>query len=340
MLWRGHAHMLYSQGIRNPMLGNRQFQKESAAVGIGSLPITVLMNAVSGSEDKTAAEIAIEATLKSSGRDYQLVLARRPRELSKLAKQAAERRPCILAAAGGDGTLNAVASVARELGLPLAVIPLGTFNYFARDLGIPTDTVEAVRLIVAGTVRRVPVGEVNGRLFLNNASIGLYRRLIEERESYKQQFGRNRLVALISALITVARSHRPYRLRMEIDGQSMTFSSLTMFFGRNALQMTQLGLDEAACVARGELAILALREVGRFELLALVLRGAFKALETAANLRQSCALRVDIDWLDGRSRKIRVAIDGELADCSLPLIIEVVPDALLVIVPRQPEVAR
>jgi diacylglycerol kinase family enzyme len=145
---------------------------------------------------------------------------------------------------------------------------------------------------------------------------------------------------LISALITVARSHRPYRLRMEIDGQSMTFSSLTMFFGRNALQMTQLGLDEAACVARGELAILALREVGRFELLALVLRGAFKALETAANLRQSCALRVDIDWLDGRSRKIRVAIDGELADCSLPLIIEVVPDALLVIVPRQPEVAR
>jgi diacylglycerol kinase family enzyme len=104
--------------------------------------------------------------------------------------------------------------------------------------------------------------------------------------------------------------------------------------------MEQLGLDEALCVARGELAVLAPREVGRIELLGLALRGALARLETAENLRQHCALTARIDWIDGRPRRIRVAVDGELVDCTLPLVVEAVPDALRVIVPAQPEAGR
>lgn len=313
---------------------------QSPAIESGKLPITVLMNASSGSDDTSATRAAIDTALQASGRDAKVMVARRPKDLPLLARQAADGRPGILAAAGGDGTLNAVASVALERNLPLAVIPLGTFNYFARDLGIPLDAGAATRLIFDGVVRRVAVGEVNGQLFLNNASIGLYRRLIEQREFHKQRFGRNRLVALLSALLTLWQEHRPYRLAVAVDGQPMTLSSPSIFFGRNALQMEQLGLDEALCVARGELAILALREVSRFDLLRLVVRGALARLETASDLRQFCAEKVTVDWLDGRSRKIRVAIDGELTDCTLPLVIEAVPDALQVIVPSQPEVAR
>ena len=300
-------------------------------------PITILMNASSGSEDESATRAAMEAAVKACGRDVRVLLARRPRDLAPLARQAADSRPGILAAAGGDGTLNAVASVARERGLPLAVIPLGTFNYFARDLGIPLDTAAAVRVAAEGTLRWVPVGQVNGKLFLNNASIGLYRRLIEQRELHKRRFGRNRLVALLSGLLMLRHRHPPYHLRMEIDGEPLSLSTLTVFFGRNALQMEQLGLDEALCVARGELAVLALRDVSRLELLALFLRGAFAALESAANLRRFCAVKVDVDWLDGRSRKVRVALDGELTDCRFPLLIEAVPDALQVIVPHRPD---
>lgn len=301
------------------------------------LPITVLMNARSGSKDEAATRAAIHAALDDCGRDVQLRLARRPRELVALAREAATRRPGILVAAGGDGTLNAVAGVARERALPLAVVPLGTFNYFARELGIPLDTEAAVRLIARGTLRRIPVGQVNGRLFLINASIGLYRRLIEQREAHKRRFGRNRAVALLSGLLMARHRHPPYELHMEIDGEPLALSTLTVFFGRNALQMQQLGLDEAACVARGELAVLALRDVGRLELLGVMLRGAFAALENAANLRQFCALTVEMDRLDSRSRRIRVALDGELTECALPLRIEAVPDALQVIVPPAPE---
>lgn len=315
-------------------LGHVQPSEPLPVAGIENLPITVLMNASSGSTDKSAARIAVDTVLRAEGRNVELFLARRPRDLPMLARQAADTRPGILVAAGGDGTLNAVASAAHAHGLPFAVIPLGTFNYFARNLGIPLDSMSAARVILEGCVRRMPIGQVNGRLFLNNASIGLYRRLIEHRELHKKRFGRNRFVALLSGLVTLLREHRMYRLHLEIDGQSLTLSSLMMFFGRNTLQMEQLGLDEALCVARGELAVLALREVDRMELLGLALRGALARLETAQNLRQYCALRVQVDWLDGRDRRIRVAVDGELVECTLPLVVEAVPDALQVIVPK------
>lgn len=308
------------------------------APDLRQLPITVVMNAGSGREDKSDSGAAIEKVLEASGRDVELLVAKRPRELAGLVRAAADRRPGILAAAGGDGTLNAVASVAYQRGLPFAVIPLGTFNYFARELGIPLDPAAAAQVVVDGSIRRVAVGEVNGRVFLNNASIGLYRRLLEWREVHKRRFGRNRFVAFVSGLVTLMREHRPYRLAMQIDGQPLTLSTLTVFFGRNALQMEQLGLDEAVCVARGELAVLALREVGRRDLLALVLRGALARLETAENLRQYCALTVQIERLDERTRHIRVALDGELIDCELPLVVKSVPEALQVLVPAVPEV--
>lgn len=326
--------------IRSISPGGAHPPEQVSVAGIENLPITVLMNASSGSEDKAAAHLAIDTVLRAKGRNVEMYLARRPHDLPMLAQQAADTRPGILVAAGGDGTLNAVASVARARGLPFAVIPLGTFNYFARELGIPIDTASAARVIAEGWVRPVSVGQVNGRLFLNNASIGLYRRLIEHREVHKKRFGRNRLVALFSGLVTLLREHRTYRLRLDIDGQALTLSSLSVFFGRNALQMEQLGLDEALCVARGELAVLALREVDRIELLGLALRGAFARLESAENLRQYCALKVHVDWLDRWSRRIRVAVDGELVECTLPLVIEALPNALQVIVPRPPETDR
>lgn len=311
--------------------------RDATEVIDAATPITVVMNAGAGSDDITAARVAIETALR--GRDLEVRLARHPREIVSQARQAARSRAGVLAAAGGDGTLNAVACVARDYALPFGVIPLGTFNYFARGLGIPTEVAAAAQNVATGHIRRLPVGEVNGRLFLNNASIGLYRRLIEQREVDKQRFGRHRLVALASAAATLLREHRPYRLHLVVDGQPLALSTLTVFFGRNPLQLEQLGLDEASCVARGEMAVLVLREVQRLELLGLVLRGAVAQLQTADHLRHHCAASVRIDRLGSHTRRMRVAIDGELINCKLPLQVRVVPDALQVIVPPAPSSA-
>lgn len=308
----------------------------AAITAVGSLPITVLMNAGSGSNDKGDARAAITKVLVEAGREQEILTARRPRDLPDLARRAAERRPCILAAAGGDGTLNAIAEVAWQRGLPLGVIPLGTFNLFARNLGIPQDPAGAARVLAEGQPRHITAGFVNGRIFLNNASFGLYRRLIEERETHKQRFGRNRLVALFSALATLLHRHRSYRLQLEVNGKAVEFSTLSVFFGRNALQLERLGLDEAVCVARGELAILDLKDVSRLRMLALLLRGVLGQLETASDLRQSCARKVEIRRLEGSGRRIKVAIDGEVVNCNLPLVVESVPDALCMMVPAEP----
>lgn len=307
---------------------------------LGDLPITVVMNAGSGSRDRAATGREIERVLGGSGRDAQLFLARRPTEVARLAARAAEERPGILAGAGGDGTLNAVAAVALARHLPFGAIPLGTFNYFAREHGISLEPGKAAETLLTGAVRPVTVGDVNGRLFLNNASIGLYRRLIEQREVDKRRFGRNRLVALVSGLIALLREHRPYRLGLEIDGLPVELTTLTVFFGRNALQMERLGLDEALCVERGELAILAPREVGRIQLLELALRGALARLESAENLRQHCAMEITVDRLDGKTRHIRVALDGETVECALPLRIRSVRDALQAVLPPAEEAER
>lgn len=116
-----------------------------------------MMNTRSGSADKSAVRTAIDTILRADGRNVELLLARRPRDLPMLARRAADSRPGILLAAGGDGTLNAVASIAHARGLPFAVMPLGTFNYFAQNLGIPLDSASAARVITEGCVRRVAI---------------------------------------------------------------------------------------------------------------------------------------------------------------------------------------
>lgn len=298
--------------------------------------ITVLMNTQSGQKDKSPARDAIHEILLASGRDVKIIQEKNPRRLGELARAAATERPGILVAAGGDGTLNTVATAAFEAKLPFGVLPMGTFNYFARDLGISLEPAEAAQVLLDGVSKRVPLGRVNGHLFLNNASIGLYRRLIEDRERHKQRFGRNQLVALLSAVVTLFRPHRSYRLRMEIDGKSELLVTPSVFFGRNALQMEQLGLDEAECVNRGEIAVLAPREVSRTEMVGLALRGALAQLETATNLHQHCAMHIRADWIGSTRRHISVAVDGEVRECTLPLIVESIPSALEVIVPAPP----
>jgi len=304
-----------------------------SGVRLHDLPITVIMNAASGSGHAPTERSVIEEVLGQSGRDAQVWTAPHPRELPALAELAADSRGGILAGAGGDGTLNAVASVARAHDLPFGLIPLGTFNYFARQLGIPLPPAAAASNLVEGAIRPVAIGDVNGHLFLNNASIGLYRRLLERREIDKRRFGRSRAVALLSGIAFLLREHRPYQLVLNIDKKQVKLSTLTVFFGRNALQMEQLGLDEALCVARGELAVLALRDVGRAELLRLALRGALARLETAENLQQGCASEVRVERIGAESRRLRVAIDGESVLCRLPLVVRSIPDGLKVVTP-------
>ena len=95
-------------------------------------------------------------------------------------------------AAGGDGTINSVASAVVGSEKSLGVLPFGTMNHFAKDLHIPLDLEGAVNTIVAGHKTKVDVGEVNGRIFLNNSSLGLYPSIVRERQKQRDSMGTGR----------------------------------------------------------------------------------------------------------------------------------------------------
>ena len=164
--------------------------------------------------------------------------------LAQQAVECARAERGVVVAAGGDGTLNTVAQAVLGSGCAFGVLPQGTFNYFGRNHGIPSDTAAATRLLLSARAQPVQVGLVNERVFLVNASLGLYPQLLEDREAWKQQYGRHRLVAFGSALATLLREHRQLRIRVERAGKAHVVRTPTLFVANNRLQLEQIGIDE------------------------------------------------------------------------------------------------
>lgn len=304
------------------------------------LPLFIVLNAGSGRQEVDAARDTIARVLDAAGRRHEIEMVRRGADIPAAATRAAARARAeggAVVAAGGDGTLNAVAQAAHAAGCPMGVVPQGTFNYFSRTHGIPLETEAATQALLAARPTPVQVGEVNGRLFLVNASLGLYPELLEDREKFKSRFGRNRLIALVSALVTVLREHGQLRLRIEAAGQVREVRTPTLFVGNNRLQLQQVGLPQARAIERGHVAGVMLEPVGTLALLRLLLRGALGSLGEDERVQSFAFARMTVS--PGRrlgARRYKVAADGELiwlrspltfGVCDEPLYLLKVPDA-------------
>jgi diacylglycerol kinase family enzyme len=299
-------------------------------------PFFIVMNTSAGSRDAAVTEATVRGVLAQAGRRHTLWRAHDPRQLPMLAQRAvkqAQQQQGVVVAAGGDGTINAVAQVVLKSGCPFGVLPQGTFNYFSRTHGIPLDTAEATHALLHASVRPVQVGLLNDRVFLVNASLGVYPQLLEEREAYKQQFGRHRLVAVWAGVVTLLRAHRPLRLRLEHAGEVRVLRTATLVVGNNSLQLQQLGLPEARAVQQGQLAAIAVRPVGPLAMVGLLLRGALGRLADADHVVNFACDRLTV-WPYGR-RRLKVAMDGEVAWLSPPLVFQVAPHSLPLLVPTR-----
>lgn len=268
----------------------------------------------------------LDAAFAQANRRYELVTVTDPSQLAGAAARAAERASAddgVLVGVGGDGTLRTVARAAYDAGCRFGVLPRGTFNYFSRDHGIPADPERAIALLLAAREHPVQVGFVNDALFLVNASLGLYPRLLEQREQYKRQFGRSRLVALGSAILTLLRPHRLLRLRVEHEGTVRELRTATLFVANNRLQLEQVGAAEAPLLAQGMLVAMAPLAHGRLAHILLSLRGAISRVRDADDVIGFGFARFTVDRASRRRRSIKVATDGEIARLALPLVFRV-----------------
>ena len=303
-----------------------------------------IINATSGHNDPTETRQAIEAALKTAGRPAEFWSAS-PDELTRVAQKAAtmakSRRSAVIAV-GGDGTINAVAQAAHQQGCVMGVVPQGTFNYFARAHGLPSGAHEATQSLLDSGPLPVQVGVINDRVFLVNASLGLYPDLLEDREAYKARFGRSRLVAFMSTVMTLLGKHRQLKLRIELGGISRDITTPTVFVGNNRLQLEQVGLPEARALDEGCIAAVMLRPIGSLAMLWLLLRGSFGKLGEEDTVESFKFHRMVIKprqaW---RGHRVKVAYDGEVSWMSAPLEFRVAPQPLYLLKPSaagvQPE---
>lgn len=303
-------------------------------------PLFVLLNAGSGHGNAEDMRALIGQILAESGRHHQIAVLERGTPIAPRARRAVEQAMAqggAVVAAGGDGTINAVAQAAHDAGCPMGVLPLGTFNYFSRTHGIPLDTTEATHRLLNSRVEPVQVGLVNERVFLVNASLGLYPDLLEDRERFKSRFGRTRAVAFVAALATMLREHRQLRLRIEYAGAVRDVRTPTLFVGNNRLQLEQVGIAQAPLLDRGRVAAVILRPLGTWALLLLLVRGAFGTLGEAHQVQSFQFVRMTVTpWLQYGTRRVKVAADGEVSWMRAPLEFRVSPRPLYLLKPALP----
>ncbi|MEP7314660.1 MAG: diacylglycerol kinase family protein, partial [Pseudomonadota bacterium] len=193
----------------------------------------------------------MEQLLRDAGRRHEFFVAQRPQQITELAQRAAAaavRDDGAVIVAGGDGTINTAATATLDTGRPFGIVPQGTFNYSSRAHCIPLETIAATRALLDGRIKPIQVGMINDRVFLVNASIGLYPELLQDREAWKEKFGRNRLVAFWAGIMTLLHYRQQLHLEIEYDNERERIRTPTLFVGNNPLQLEQVGLPEVEAV--------------------------------------------------------------------------------------------
>jgi diacylglycerol kinase family enzyme len=217
----------------------------------------------------------------------------------------------------------------------MGILPLGTFNYFARSLELPLDDLDAaVEVICSGREVPLRIAMVNDRVFLNNASLGVYPRILATREDVYGRWGRSQVAAYWSVLKTLLSLRRPLELWIQADGAERRLRTPLLFVVNNAYQLDSIGIAGADKIADGHLVALIAPDTGRLGMirhaLSLALGGAVPG--TTYEMISASDLKVSVT---GATRRLRsVARDGERDTMAAPFHMRVVEEALTVMVPK------
>lgn len=301
---------------------------EPTAVLSKTLP--VILNCKAGGGRSRAQVQDVGKAFDGSELDPQILPCESGESLRELLREKLKERPPVIVAAGGDGTVSAVAEALRGTSTALGVLPLGTLNHFAKDLGLPLDPAQAARVIAEGRRARVDLGMVNGRSFINNASLGIYPKIVRERTERQRRFGHSKRTAMLWA--TLAALDRPalLELRLELDDRVHDCRAPFVFVGNNDYALEGFEIGTRPRLDAGQLNVYTTKRCSAGGLLGLALRAMFGRLRQADDFMQSAVRSLRVE---SRRPRLTVALDGELATLETPLEFKILPKALQVIAP-------
>lgn len=248
--------------------------------------------------------------------------------LEDTAKQALSDGYNAVVAGGGDGTISSIASALAGSSVPLGILPLGTLNHFAKDLKIPMDFDEAVKTISKMITKTIDVGEVNGRVFINNSSIGFYPKIVSYRKLHSKRLRMNKWLAMIIAFFNVFRSFPLVEVKLHSEKDVIKIKTPFVFIGNNYYQVDLFNVGERANINKGELYIYFPRTKGRISMLR------FALLALSNNLKQAEDFVIESSeniTLETKKKYLKVSADGEVYKLESPLHYKIKPLSLKVI---------
>ena len=242
----------------------------------------------------------------------------------------AERGDELVVVGGGDGSISAAASAIVGTKTMLGILPLGTLNHFARDLGIPSDLGEAVKLIAARKHRRVDVAEMNDRIFINNSAIGLYPLMVIDRDLQRKRLGRSKRLAMIVASIRTLARFNHQRLTLTVNDEKERIDTPLLFVGNNDYRLDIGGPGQRESVEDGSLSVFVMRKKTRRGLIAASIRALFDRTRPDDMVQIENVQRLRVS---SRRSALPVSLDGEVVGAAPPLDYKIRPKALRVIAP-------
>ena len=290
---------------------------------------TCILNGASVHAEAVRALIA--RTSSELGTQARVIVTRTGEEPVRIAKRAVSEKHSRVAAGGGDGTVNAVAGAVAGTDTALGVIPMGTLNHFAKDAGIPLDLEDAVRNFFTGRVVKVDVGEVNGRVFVNNSGIGVYPHLVRQREE-QQRHGHTKWLAFVLAVGSVLRRYSRLRVKLHLsEAEALARLTPFLFVGNNKYEIAGLEIGRRISLTSGRLWVCTAPRAGRRGLIGM----AWRTLRGRASDHELNAIEVEETWVEPATPWINVSTDGEVSLMAAPLHYRIRPGILGVIVPAR-----
>ncbi len=296
----------------------------------------VIFNPASGKKKENVETEALIARMRDEPRLTLRTLGS-PTELAGTVAAAVAEGFDTIVAAGGDGTIAGVTAGLMNSDVTLGILPMGTFNFMARSLGIPEDLNAALMVALDGEATPLTVGEVNGKVFLNNASLGAYAAVLDVREGVYRRWGRSRIAAYWSVILAMLTIYRPLRMKVTVDGETRQVRSPMAFVASSAYQLDFYAFEGADEVRRGRLALILAPDGNRLQLL----WRATKILFGGIHRGDDYDLHIGTDILIETRRSNRlVARDGEREAMKGPYRFRVRHGALQVRVPGAPQPGR
>ncbi|MFL6447132.1 MAG: diacylglycerol/lipid kinase family protein [Bryobacteraceae bacterium] len=296
--------------------------------------IALLWNASSGWTDSEAQRESIRSILASNGSNVDVIQVVEGVDIRQAVEAAVTAGADVLAAAGGDGTVNAAASALLHRPTALGVIPTGTLNHLARDLKLPIDEEKAARALISGSAVSIDAATVNGRVFVNNSVLGFfphYRGLREKLE--RHGFGSSKVGRFLAVLLglTVALVRLPkLSVSYTVNGRKRTLRTPFVLVGNNEHRMEGLALGERATLNGGKLWVYVMRPHNRWQLLIRVIGVLLGRTPRESLFEIFSAPHVTIEC---KRRRVGVGVDGEVVRLNTPLQYKSLPGALRVLVP-------